>query len=133
MRKVAQIDNPMQPSTFIAFSAEQKLASACSDGTVRVWDFNRGQTQQQFTSSKEATCIDFAESDEYMATGHKDGKVRLWSLSTRRFIDELASSPHSQLTSVVCSGYGDYIFASSTDNKIYKLDKRTNRGPVCTF
>lgn len=71
-------------------------------------------------------CLDFAASDEYMATGHKDGKVRLWSLNTRRVNDELATSKFSQLTSVVCTGYGDYIYACSRDNKLYKLDKRTN-------
>ena len=49
-----------------------------------------------------ATCLDFGENDEYMATGHKDGKVRIWDLETRTILHELLDESYGQITSIVC-------------------------------
>jgi len=66
----------------MTFSSEDKFASACDDSTIKVWSISAGRDlpHQQYTSSKMTTCIDFADNDQYMATGHKDGKVRIWDL-----------------------------------------------------
>jgi WD40 repeat protein len=77
--------------------------------------------------------MDFADDDNYMVTGHKDGKLRIWDLQTRKVQNELRASPSEQLTSIVCTNFGHYIYTCARDNKIYKLDTRKNSGPVCTF
>ena len=69
-----------------------------------------------------------------MATGHRDGKVRIWSLQSRKVENELRASEHSQLTSICCTGYdNNYVLACARDDRIYKLDTRQPQSPVCVF
>lgn len=111
------------------------FASACDDSTIKVWSLDGySDSHVQFTSSKVATCIDFSEHDSYMATGHRDGKVRLWSISTRKVQCELRASSYAHVTSVCCTGLDSrYILACTKDDKIFKLDTRMPDTPVAVF
>ena len=70
---------------YIAFSQQGKFA-ASEDCCVKLWTVGSSSadtTPMQYTFPKQAKCISFADGDDYMATGHKDGKVRLWNLNAR--------------------------------------------------
>ena len=69
-----------------------------------------------------------------MATGHRDGKVRVWSLQSRKVDGELRAADYGQVTSICCTGIESRcILACAKDNRIYKLDTRQPNSPVCVF
>ena len=133
LRKINQLYHSTASIKSMAFSQNGSLASASDDCTIKLWSLNAGSSDsiQQFTCAKQANCIDFADGDQYMATGHKDGKIRIWSLQSRKIESEIkAASTNQSITSLVCSSMGRYIYACSKENQILKLDSRKLDGPV---
>jgi len=69
-----------------------------------------------------------------MATGHRDGKVRIWDIRSRKVSQELSTSSSCQVTSTACASLANtYIFSCTRDGKIAKLDQRMPSEPVRVF
>lgn len=69
----------------LAFSCDGKiLASAGDDGSIRLWNVDKGQNQDgQLLSghNKAVTSISFSPNDKLLASGSKDYTVKIWQLS----------------------------------------------------
>lgn len=61
-----------------------RLAGACGDGVVRVWDRESGREVAALTASTDpVTSVAFGDEGRLIAAGAKDGSVRLWDLTSR--------------------------------------------------
>ncbi|MBA4190332.1 MAG: hypothetical protein C0467_20285 [Planctomycetaceae bacterium] len=62
----------------------RRLAGACNDGVVRVWEWETGREVAALTASSEPVMsVAFGDEGRSIAAGAKDGSVRLWNLSAR--------------------------------------------------
>ncbi|WP_204103566.1 MULTISPECIES: hypothetical protein [Spirulina sp. CCY15215] len=69
----------------LAFSCNGKMfASAGDDGSIRLWDISKGQSQDSQLLSehdKRVMSVSFSPNGKLLASGSKDKTVRIWQLS----------------------------------------------------
>ena len=62
-----------------------QVAAACDDRSINIWNITRKNSSAvTYTCSRTTHCLDFPNSDSFMATGHSDGKIRIWDLNDRK-------------------------------------------------
>jgi WD40 repeat protein/serine/threonine protein kinase len=103
----------------VAFSAAADiLASASSDGFVKLWDPATGQElATKLPRLSSVTCLAFTADGQFLAVGYFDGSIRLWETATGK-----------PKTSFEKSKEGVYSLAFSPDAKT--LAYGTNEGTV---
>jgi serine/threonine protein kinase/WD40 repeat protein len=63
------------------------LASACEDGTVRLWRLPGGRLAHVLRAQKQGVfTVDFSPDSRTLAAGGQDGTVTLWNVDTGRFL-----------------------------------------------
>jgi WD40 repeat protein len=79
---VARLPHPWLRVWSLAFSPDsRRLATACSDRVVRIWDTAGGRLRQVLHGhADEIWSVAFSPDGETLATGAKDGAVLLWPL-----------------------------------------------------
>jgi small GTP-binding protein len=70
----------------IAWSPDgQRLASASSDKTIRLWDADKGQHLQTLKGHTESVCsVAWSLNGQMLASGGRDDTVRFWNVETRQ-------------------------------------------------
>lgn len=89
-----------------------RLATACRDGNLRVWDADTGELvtaliwpMKNGARRPNTEAIAFDNNGDQVVTGSDDGILRTWDAETGRLIGEIASKSN-RLTSVACTRKG---------------------------
>ena len=79
----------------VCFSPDgQRLASADSDGTLRLWDATSGQALQVIKGHDDGvTSVCFSPDGQRLASAGSDGTLRLWDATSGAGVYVLASLP----------------------------------------
>jgi WD40 repeat protein len=100
----------------VSFSDDgRKLLTSSTGGQLLFWDMEFFTQQEIAVDSTLLNCFDIHESGQYIATGHYDGKVRIWSRSGELLSelsghsDELYTVKFIPGTNLVASGGTDYV------------------------
>ena len=108
----------------LAFLADGRLISAGYDGRLVFWTPD-GRLETAFDTGSPVTAFAASAAAQRLATGHSDGKVRLWDLQGRRHGEW---EPHSSaVRAVALSADGVEIASSGTDGQVALW--RTNGAP----
>jgi len=111
--------------TGIHFGMNMKnLISASADKTVGVWDCNTGQMVKQIPCMSAVTSMDINQGDTAIATGHKTGDVRIFSMSSFEKTHHLPNHHSSPITSINFTADMGKIVSTSTDGMIKVMDSR---------
>jgi WD40 repeat protein len=68
------------------------LASASSDGTVRIWDLKTGEQLESLRHTQNALCVAFSPDGQLLASGGQDGIVKVWVVRSWKLIGEAPGS-----------------------------------------
>jgi WD40 repeat protein/serine/threonine protein kinase len=74
--------------------SKHQLASACGDGTVRVWDLSSPAPERRLLKqiSPGASCLAFSPDGQTLLTGHRNGAARLWNVQSGQVAQEICPS-----------------------------------------
>lgn len=65
----------------ISFLRSDFLVSGGADRVIKVWDVQKGKTMNSVFSRSICRSLDVSQYSGSIASGHQDGKLRLWSAS----------------------------------------------------
>ena len=65
------------------FTTEERkmLISVSQDRTLRIWDMRTKSQKKKPSISSIAIAVDINKVETHFATGHKNGQIKLWSIS----------------------------------------------------
>ena len=93
------------------------VASACDDGTVRLWSTTTGELQHELLGHSDAVLgVCFSPDGASVASGSYDQTVRLWSTTTGELQHELLG--HSSFVNGVCFSPDGASVASYSDQTV---------------
>ncbi len=93
---------------------------------LRFWNVGTGLLQGRAGRSSWVTALAFSSDGATVASGHDDGKIRLWDSTTQQFESEIAG--HSMpVSAIVFSPSGGMIATASEDRIIRVWDRQTGK------
>ncbi len=99
----------------VVFSPDGSLlATACFDGTARIWDATTGARLQELHHQSPVFSLDFHASGKWLATGTDDNTARLWNVATGE-VEGWPLRHQGAVTRVVFSPDGDKLATASSD------------------
>lgn len=105
--------------------ASPLAVTASSDRTLKLWDASTGGQRGKMGCASGIYSLDIALSDSVVATGHRDGSLKFWSIRDCSLLHELRKLHEDVVASVAYHPYdGNQIITSSRDHTVKVVDVR---------
>ena len=92
----------------VAFSPDgQKLATASSDSSARLWDVGTGKQLQRLEHDRSVNAVAFSPDGQKLATASDDKTACIWTLDIRLVMEEACSRLAENITHEVWSSMDD--------------------------
>jgi len=101
-----------------AFNCTGSLIAAASND-VTIWEVATGTLSAQWEQPSWVTALAFSPSASQVATGHDDGAVRLWDVSTKQLVREIKAHPRP--VSALAFNFEGTRLASAAEDKLIRL------------
>ncbi|MGD9648318.1 MAG: WD40 repeat domain-containing serine/threonine protein kinase [Pirellulales bacterium] len=115
----------------LAFSPDgDRLATACGDGRVRVWDWRAGQLMAELGDQQgEANCVVYSLDGRLLISGDDAGRVVIRDSVTHAKLRELRhdeANRNARIVGLVFSPDGETLYVAS-DNSLFSWDVATGQ------
>jgi WD40 repeat protein len=106
---------------YATFSPDAKtIATACSDGTISLWNADNGLLLKTFTGhDKIVTCVKFSWNNKFLASSSIDSTAKFWNLATGTCMATLKG--HADLVNYVDMGTMPKYLVTASDDKTAKV------------
>lgn len=108
-----------------AFGPDARLLASASD-ELNLWDVNSARNLLSLEQPAWITCLTFRGDGKAIATGGEDGVARVWSITTRAMVAELAEHD-SPISAIALSGDGKRLAAAAEDRTICLWETQSAR------
>ncbi|EGF77863.1 hypothetical protein BATDEDRAFT_27169 [Batrachochytrium dendrobatidis JAM81] len=103
--------------------AFKQVVSGCDGGVVNVWDALSGQKTFRFSEvhgKSEITAMSFDASGRRLATGGRDGTIKIWNFNNGQLLQELVKKDKTEVTGLAFIDMRDsmYFVATGWNRKI---------------
>ncbi|KAK6943894.1 WD40 repeat [Dillenia turbinata] len=116
---------PSSAVTSVAPSPSSMIASGYADGSIRIWDCEKGTCEVTLNGHKGAvTALCYNKSGSPLASGSKDNDIILWDVVGETGLFRLRGH-HDQVTDVVFLESGKKLVSSSKDKFLRVWDLET--------
>ncbi|KAF2763335.1 coronin-6 [Pseudovirgaria hyperparasitica] len=118
-------------------SAENVLASASGDYTIKLWDVETGASKLQLKHNDVVQSLSWNASGSLLVTTSRDKKLRIWDVRQERAAQETQGHPGAKNSRAVWMGEHDRIattgFSRMSDRQLGLWDSRAPREPINGF
>ena len=98
-----------------------RCISSSDDRSVKIWDLEKAFCQSSINTGSSCQTLDYFSYEPTVATGHKDGSLRLYSIKEGKLIDQKKNLFDAGLSCVKLSSNNYYVLCSSVDGAALKL------------
>lgn len=111
----------------------EKVFSASTDKTIRIWDVHTGKLIQtiQGNNSSGITCLAFSTYGEKLVSGSGDGEISVWDLNTGLL--RLSYAGHASTVKSVSFGLFDNTIISNSDDETVCIRDLREYHPVLSI
>jgi len=113
-------------STKFCYSTKQVMTSSL-DSTVKCWDINTCNVSRVINTYSQCFDMHVSRSETYIATGHKDGNIKLWNAKTKESISKIEDAHSDPVACVRVSPDEHYVVSTSKDDTIKIWDLRKQK------
>jgi WD40 repeat protein/DNA-binding SARP family transcriptional activator len=93
------------------------LASASSDGSIRLWNFAQGRTARQIQEhSAGVNCVAWSPDGEWVASASDDQSIRIYA--STGILERVLQKHSSPVIAVASSGDGQFLASTSRDGEL---------------
>ncbi|KAJ5040854.1 hypothetical protein J3E74DRAFT_413151 [Bipolaris maydis] len=136
---VARLSGHMRKVGHVLFNtaAENVLASASGDFTVKLWDVEAGAPQLSLRHNDIVQSLSWSADGSLLVTTSRDKKLRVWDVRQERPAQEVAGHPGAKNSRAVWMGETDRIattgFSKMSDRQLGLWDPRNPSEPIGGF
>jgi WD40 repeat protein len=113
--------------TLWAFSFDARFLASGNDDLI-LWDVASGQLVNRLPQSSWVTAVVFAPDGRTLATGHDNGTVRFWDVTTQRLVGEIEVAPRAfPVSAIAFSPRGDWVATAGEDRIVRVWDTTTHK------
>jgi len=105
-----------------------RVATASSDGTIRIWDMSNGEELMRFGQESALYVVKFSPDDRFIAAAGHDGRVKIWDVESGDLILTLTGH-NNAIFFIDFSPDGKYLATASLDGttKVWDISAGGNR------